>query len=99
MSDGDNKQEYTDYEERLNQRIDDSKMFRNAFNAGYKMQKDKPELATKLSDGFANKEHPYSKGFDSGMKEHIKETRLLKLRNDRFYQEQQQIATERGLDR
>ena len=40
--------------------------FKKAFNLGYKLQKSKPELASKLSNGFEDKEHPFAKGFEKG---------------------------------
>ncbi len=67
------------------------RMLSKAFNHGYKMQRDKPKFAKKLSKCFPNKEHPYAEGFLSGMKEYTQERRQIELLNDRFLQEQRQL--------
>lgn len=43
------------------------------FNAGYQLQKQSPQLAQTLQQGFADKEHHYAKGFIAGSQEYTKE--------------------------
>ena len=71
----------------------------DGFNAGYQLQQHKPELAAHLQKGFANKQHPYARGFSSGQQQYIKEqsqeqSRHSSSRKDSYHDRlKQQIKT------
>ena len=48
-------------------------IYTKAFNQGYALQKEKPELASALIKGFVDKSHVYAEGFVDGVKEYQKE--------------------------
>lgn len=47
--------------------MENEKDFIRGFNAGYQLEKLKPELAKKLVNGFTDKDHPYARGFTAGV--------------------------------
>lgn len=44
------------------------------FNAGYRLQQLKPELATQLQQGFKGQDHPYAKAFIAGSEQYVQDS-------------------------
>jgi len=60
--------------------MDNQEHIVKGFNAGYRLEQHKPELARQLLNGFVDKEHPYAQGFQAGIKEYAKERFKAKMR-------------------
>lgn len=52
----------------------EEEIIQKGFNAGYRLQKLKPELASQLQQGFSDKEHPYAQAFIAGTEQYVKDS-------------------------